>query len=164
MDLITPDIGLLFWTTLVFIIVLIFLRLFAWTPVLNAIKTRENTINAALSAAEKAKAEYAKLEQKNEKLLAEARSERDALIREAREIKDKIINEARENANAEVSRLFESARRSIENEKISAIAQIKEQVALLSVEVAENILRKKLSNTQEQKDYIDRLLDEIELN
>ena len=164
MELITPNIGLLFWTTTIFLIVLIILRFVAWRPILNAIKTRENSINAALSAAERARAEIAKLEERNERSLQDAKVERDFMLREAREIKDTIVNEAREKAAAEAAKMFDAARKSIENEKISAIAQIKDQIALLSVEIAEKIIRKKLAEDPDQKEFINKLLDEIKFN
>lgn len=164
MDLITPNIGLLFWTTLIFIMVLILLRLFAWKPILNAIRTREHSIQAALEAADKAKSDMAKFEAKNEKILKAARAEKDAIIKEARELKEAIISEAKDKAASEAGKMFEAARLSIENERLSAIAQIKEQVALFSVEIAEKILREKLSGDKAQKELITKLLDEIELN
>ena len=164
MDLITPNIGLLFWTTTIFLIVLIILRSFAWKPILNAIKTRENMINASLSAAERARTEMVKLEASNEKIIKEAKTERDFIIREAREIKDAILNEARENATSEAAKMFEAARQSIENEKLSAITQIKEQVAVLSLQIAEKILREKLAGDKNQKEFINKLMNEMELN
>ncbi len=164
MDLITPDIGLLFWTTIVFLIVLIILKKFAWKPILNAINIRENTISSALSSAEKTKAEMAKLQAKNEKILARAKAERDAIIKEAREIKESIITEAREIANTEATKMFEATRISIENEKISAMDQIKEQVAILSLEIAEKILLENLSSDKKQKELLNKLIENIKVN
>lgn len=164
MELITPNIGLLFWTTTIFLIVLIILRSFAWKPILNAIRTRESTINAALMAADRARAEMAKLEASNKRILKEAKAERDEMIREARGIKDSIISEARDTAAIEVAKMFEAARLGIENERLLAIAHLKEQVATLSLEIAEKILREKLSDKKEHTDYINKLVNEIKLN
>ena len=164
MELITPNIGLLFWTTIIFLIVLIILKSFAWKPILNAIKTRENIINASLLAAEKARAEMAKLEANNERILKEAKAERDEMIREARALKESIISDARDKAMIEAGRIFEAARLSIEQERMSAIAQIKEQVAIFSLVIAEKILRKNLSNEKEHSEYISTLMNEIKLN
>jgi F-type H+-transporting ATPase subunit b len=164
MDLVTPGIGLIFWTTFIFLLLVILLRAFAWKPILNAIKNREASIKSALDSAEKAKEEMKKLLAKNEEILQKARAERDALMKEAREVKDKIINEAKEKAQQEAEKIIESARLSIRNEKASAISEIKAQVAILSVDIAEKILREKLSNNQEQSALINRLLDDVKIN
>ena len=164
MDLVTPGIGLIFWTSFIFFLLLIILRMFAWKPILNAVKNREASIKSALDSAEKAKEEMKKLQAKNEEILQKARAERETLMKEAREVKDKIINEAKEKAQQEASKLIETARLNIRNEKNAAIAEIKTQVALLSIEIAEKILREKLSQSKEQKDLITRLIDEVKIN
>ncbi len=164
MDLVTPGIGLIFWTTLIFIILLIVLRAFAWKPILNAVNTREDSIRSALLSAEKAKEEMEKLKADNEKILNEARSERDAIMKEAREVKEKVIAEAKEKAGMEAKKIIEQARISILNEKTSAIDDLKEQVAILSVEIAQKILREQLQEDKEQKELINRLLDDVKLN
>lgn len=164
MDLVTPGIGLIFWTTFIFFLLLIILRIFAWKPILNAVKNREASIKSALDSAEKAKEEMKKLQAKNEEILQKAKLERDALMKEAREIKDKIINEAKEKAQAEGQKLIEAARLNIKNEKNAALSEIKSQVAILSVEIAEKILREKLSQSKEQDALISRLLDDVNIN
>ena len=164
MDLVTPGIGLIFWTTFIFFLLLIILRLFAWKPVLNAIKNREASIKSALDSAEKAKEDMKKLLAKNEEILQKARVERDSLMKDAREVKEKIINEAKEKAQQEAAKLLEAARLNIRNEKTAAINEIKAQVAILSVDIAEKILREKLSTNKEQSALISRLLNDVKIN
>jgi len=164
MDLVTPGIGLIFWTTLIFFLLLIILRAFAWKPILNAVKNREASIKSALDSAEKAKEDMKKLLAKNEEILQKARAERDILLKEAREVKEQIINEAKEKAQQEAARLMENTRLSIKNEKTAAISEIKAQVAVLSVDIAEKILREKLSQSKEQSALITRLIDDVKIN
>jgi len=164
MDLVTPGIGLIFWTTFIFFLLLILLRVFAWKPILNAIKNREASIKSALDSAEKAKEDMKKLLAKNEEILQKARLERDILLKEARDVKEKIINEAKDKAQQEAAKLIEMARLNIKNEKNAAISEIKAQVATLSVEIAEKILREKLSQNKEQSELINRLMQDIKIN
>ena len=164
MDLITPDFGLLFWMILSFSIVLIVLKKFAWKPVLGAIKEREESIHDALAQAEKAKEEMTKLQAGNEDLLKQAREERDALIKDAREARDKMVNDAKDLAKTEADKIMTSARETIDNEKVAAVAEIKTQVALLSIEIAEKILRDELSAEDKQKKLVNNLLEDVNLN
>jgi len=164
MQIIIPDPGLLFWMIISFLIVWFILKKYAWKPIINALKNREKSIENALRLADKAKADMAKLQADNEKILAEARIEREKLIKEARQTKERIIEEAKGQADEEVKKLMESARISIQNEKKAAIREIKDQVALLSVMVAEKIIREKLSEGSGQSGYIDQLLNEFKLN
>ena len=164
MDLVSPGIGLIFWTTLFFLILLFILGKFAWPAILAAVTARNESIRKALDAAEKAKKEMAKLQADNEKILAEARAERDALLKEARQIRDKLIADAREKADQEAKKLVQGARESIRNEKNAAINDMKEQMATLSVEIAEKILRAKLDDKKAQKKLVGKLLDEADLN
>ena len=164
MDLVTPGIGLIFWTTLIFLLLLVVLRAFAWKPILNAVKVREESIRSALMSAEKAKEDMQKLKADNEIILNEARTERDAMMRDAREVKDKVIAEAKDKAGLEAKKIIEQARISIQNEKASAIGDIKKQMALLSVEIAEKILREQLAEDKDRKALINRMLDEVKLN
>jgi F-type H+-transporting ATPase subunit b len=164
MDLVTPGIGLIFWTTFIFFLLLIILRVFAWKPILNAVKNREASIKSALDSAEKAKEDMKKLLAKNEEILQKARIERDALMKEAREVKEKIIDEAKDKAQQEAAKLLEMARINIRNEKNSAIAELKAQVAILSVDIAEKILREKLTHNKEQDALISRLIDDVKIN
>ena len=137
MDLITPSVGLIFWTAVVFIILLVLLRSLAWKPILSAVKEREQSIEDALNAAKKAKEEMALLNAQNEKIMKEARAERDAILKEAREMKENIINEAKNSATVEANKLIENAKSAIQNEKASAMADIKYQFGQLSIVIAE---------------------------
>ncbi len=164
MDLITPGIGLIFWTLVIFSILLFVLKKYAWRPVNNAVKTREQTIRAALQSAENAKNEMEKLKADNERILLEAKNERDAIMKEARDVREKFIAEAKKKADEEAKNMINLARKAIENERASVISDIKEQIARLSVDVAEKILREKLKDENEGRELVDRLLKEIELN
>jgi F-type H+-transporting ATPase subunit b len=164
MDLVTPGIGMIFWTTLFFLILLFILGKFAWPAILSAVNARNESIRKALESAEKAREEMAKLQASNEKILAEAKAERDAMMKEARDVKDKIIAEAKGKASEEAAKLIKNAREAIQNEKRSAISEMKQQMAILSVDIAEKVLKSKLGNEKEQKDLVKRLIDDIDLN
>jgi F-type H+-transporting ATPase subunit b len=164
MGLVTPSLGLVFWTTLAFLIVLFLLKKFAWKPILESLKERENTIADALKAAENAKHEMAQLKASNEELLRKARDERDALMKEARDARDLIIAEAKSKATQEADRILTAARENIKNEKMAAISELKNQVAVLSIEIAEKILRNELSKDEKQKTLVNNLVEEINLN
>jgi len=164
MELVTPGIGLIFWMTLAFLVVIFILSKFAWKPILKAIKQRESTIEDALSAAQKAKEEMTALQASNEKLLMQARIERDNMLKEARDIKDAIVNEAKAKATQESDRIIASARETINNEKLAAITELKNQVATLSIDIAEKILKKELASEQKQKALMEELLDAVKLN
>ena len=164
MDLVIPSIGLIFWTSLVFIILLFLLGKFAWKPILKSVKERETKIETALEASEKARDEMAALKSQNEDLRKEALIERDSLLKEAREMKDKIVAEAKNTAKEEGERIIESAREAIKNEKMAAVTEIKNQVAILSIEIAEKIVRENLSTDEKQKTLVDGLVEEINLN
>ncbi len=164
MELVTPAFGLVFWMLITFLTVLILLKKFAWKPILNMIKEREESIEKALSSAEKAKNEMASLKASNEKILSDARLERDALLKEARELKENIINEAKGKATAEADKIVSAARETINNEKMAAITELKNQVATLSIEIAEKVLRQQLASDEKQKAYVKQLLEEVKLN
>ncbi len=164
MDLVTPGIGLIFWTTLFFLILLFILGKFAWPAILTAIRARNESIKQALDSAEKAKQEMAKLQSDNQKILAEAKAERDAMMKEAKLLKDKLIADAKEQASAEAKRLVSNARDSIQAEKKAAISDLKNQVANLSLDIAEKILKKKLEDSKAQKELIHTLINEADLN
>lgn len=164
MDLVTPGIGLIFWSTLIFLLLLVVLKKYAWTPVLKAVKGREERIKSALESAEEAKEEMAKLKADNEVIIKEAKGERNKLIQEARGIKHKMIEDAKGLADEEAKKIVESARVKIINEKEAAISDIRKQVAELSVEIAEKILKKTLEDTKEQKSLIESSLDDLKLN
>lgn len=164
MELLTPEFGLFFWQLITFLLVLFLLSKYAWKPIMKGIKAREESIIEALSAAERAKAEMQRISAENEKLLQEARAEKDQILKKAQETARQLIDEAKENAKKEANRMIEDARRIIESEKNTALSQIKEQIASLSVEVAERILKSQLSDEIRQKAYIDALLKDIKLN
>jgi F-type H+-transporting ATPase subunit b len=164
MDLITPSIGLLFWNTVVFVILLFLLKKFAWKPILGAVQKREQSINEALKAAETAKLEMSRLQNENEALLQRARIERDEMLKEARETRDKMVHEAKAKANEEAERLLTSAREAIRNEKMAAITDLKNQVAQLSIEIAEKIIREDLRSTDRQQALANSLVNDMNLN
>lgn len=163
MNLISPE-SSIFWNSLVFIILLYLLAKFAWKPILSAVKQREESINNALEAADEARKEMANLKADNERLLAEARAERDAMLKEAKELKEKMVSEAKEEAQKEGQKLIEQAKISIENEKKVAVAQLKEQVATLSLEIAQKVIKNELSDTQKQTSLISEYLKGATLN
>lgn len=164
MELVTPDVGTIFWMLLMFIIVLVILKKFAWKPILNALDKREKSIEESLRSADRAREEMEQLKADNEKILAEARLERDGMLKETKQTSDKILSQARHKAGEEGKRLIEMAREQIENEKTSAVSEIRKQVAELSVNIAEKILREKLKDDKQQKELIDKLLKDIKLN
>jgi len=164
MDLVTPGIGMIFWSTLFFLVLLFVLGKFAWPAILTAVKARNDSIAKALEAADKAKEEMTQLIADNEKILAEARSERDAMMKEAKELKDKLIAEAREKASEEAKKTMLNARHSIQAEKAAAINDMKAQMATLSVDIAEKIIRAKLKDSKAQKELVNKLIREADLN
>ena len=164
MDLVTPGIGMIFWSTLFFLVLLFVLGKFAWPAILTAVKARNESIRNALDAADRAKAEMAKLQADNEKILAEAKAERDALLRDAKQVKDKLIADAKEKATEEAKKLVQNAKDAIQTEKAAAINDMKEQMATLSVDIAEKILREQLKDRKAQKELVDKLINEADLN
>ena len=164
MDLVTPGIGLIFWTTLFFLILLFILGKFAWPAILTAIRARNESIRQALDSAEKAKEEMAKLQADNKKILSEAKAERDAMMKEAKQLKDQLIADAKEQASEEARKLVANARESIQAEKKAAINDLKVQVANLSLDIAEKILKKELEDSKAQKELINTLINEADLN
>ena len=164
MELVRPEVGTIFWMTLVFLTLLFVLGKFAWGPIMKSLKDREDTITNALLSAEKAKEEMSKLQSDNQKILAEAKAERDQLLKEARDIKDKIIADAKGLAVVEAAKMIENAKIAIESEKASAINQIKAQVASLSIEIAEKILTKELSDKKSYDELMSKSLENMKLN
>jgi F-type H+-transporting ATPase subunit b len=162
--LVSPDPGLFIWSTVAFLILFFLLSKFAWKPIVKALDERERSIEDALSKAEKAKAEMAKLISENEDLLKEARLERDSILKEAKEIKDQIINDAKDQAKTEGAKLIEMAKNEITNQKLAAMAEIKNQVSSLSLAIAEKVLRKQLEDQDKQQALVNDLLKEVKLN
>lgn len=164
MGLLNPNGGTIFWMIIIFAIVLFILKKFAWKPILNALKEREESIANALNSAEEAKKEVAGLKADNEKIIAEARREKEAILKEAKELKDKIVAEAKEKAVEEAQKTIDQARQQINAEKVAAINTIKKQVAELSVMIAEKVIKKELEGKGEQEKMVDGLIDDIKLN
>ncbi len=164
MDLITPGIGLIFWQVVAFLILLIILKKYAWKPVLNAVKAREERIKSALESAEEAKQEMKQLKADNEIIIKEARNERNKLLQEARDIKNQMIEDGKNQAGDEAEKIITAAKLQIESEKNSAISEIKELVATFSVEIAEKILTKELDDKKDQQALIKSSLEDLKLN
>lgn len=163
LSLVEPSFGLIFWMTLSFLVVLFILAKFAWKPILNGLKEREATIADALNEAKKAREENAHMMAKNEELMRQAREERELLLKEARDIRDKEIAEAKSKAKAEADALLARARTDIQNEKNAAITEMKNQVAELSILVAERILKEKLDSSAAQQSLVDKVIAEADL-
>lgn len=147
-----------------FLIVFFILKKFAWKTILNSLGEREENIASSIASAEKIKLEMAQLKNDNEALLAKAREERATLLKEAKETKDKIISEAKEQAKAEAAKIVADAQATINNQKMAAITELKNQVGNLVIEVSEKVLRKELSNKADQEHYIKKLAEEAKLN
>jgi F-type H+-transporting ATPase subunit b len=164
MDLVTPNIGLVFWTGLVFILLLFILTKFVWKPVLGAVNKREQSISEALELAEKTKLEMKAMQAQNENLFKEARVERDEIIREAKELSTKMIDEAKTASKVEAEKIMVTAHQMINSEKIAAIAELKNQVAGFSIEIAEKLVRGELSSDSNQKALAEKLAGDINMN
>jgi F-type H+-transporting ATPase subunit b len=164
MDLVTPDIGLIFWTTVSFSILYFILAKFAWKPILGAVNEREKSIKDALSAAEMAKEEMASLKADNEKILNEAKLQRESLLKEAREIRSRIIADAESEATEKANKLIQSAKTAIENEKSAAMKELNNTVVDLSLNIAEKLLSKELDNKEKQQENIQEILENTKLN
>lgn len=164
MDLIIPSSGLIFWQLFGFLALLFILIKFAWKPMLAALEERETSITDALKAAEQARNEMANLKAENEKLLQEARLERDIILKKAQDASVKMIEDAKNEASKVAAQQIENAKAVIETEKKAALAEVKNQVAVLTLEVTEKLLRKNLSNDAAQKELIDEFIKDVKLN
>lgn len=164
MDLLIPSFGLIIWTLLAFLIVFFILKKFAWKPILSSLKERETSIAESLSTAEKVRAEMAQLKSENEALLAKAREERGQILKEARDVKDKIITEAKEQAKVEANKIITDAQAAIQQQKMAALTDVKNQVGMMVIEVSEKVLRRELSNKEEQEKYVRQLANDVKLN
>lgn len=162
--MITFDPGLIIWTTIIFTLLLILLKKFAWKPILKSIEERNKSIEEALQAADKAKEEMATLKADNERIISEAKIERDNLLKEAREIKDKIILEAKDKATLEADKIIISAKEQINNDKMKAVTELKNNVAKISIQMTEKILKKELSNKESHQEFISTSLKQSDLN
>ena len=164
MELVKPEIGLVFWMLLAFMLLLFVLRKFAWKPIMGMLHDREDSIDEALNMANKAREEMKELKFSNETLLHQAKEERDSILREARKIKDSIIEESKLKAKEEAQRIVEAAKESIQYEKLSAMTELKNQIAQLSIEIADKVIMKELSEPEKQKALIETLMKDIKLN
>ncbi len=158
------SLGLFFWQFILFIGLILLLKKFAWKPILDAVNEREEGIKNALLSAENAKKDMQNLKADNEKLLAEARAERDTMIKEAREIKEKMINDAKSEAQVQAEKMIEQAKVAIASEKNAAIADLKNQVGSLSLEIAEKVLKGELANKEAQTKLVEKMLGDAKLN
>ncbi len=163
MNFTAPE-SLIFWTTIIFVVFFMLLRKLAWKPILTAVKGREDSINNALLSAENAKKEMMALKSDNQKLLDEARAERDMMIKEATAIKEKMIADAKSEAQNQGAKMIEQAKATIESEKNNAVAEIKNQVSSLSLEIAEKLLKEELSNKESQTKLVEKMLADVKLN
>ncbi len=164
MELVSPGIGLIFWMTLAFGLLLFILGKFVWPPVMRALNDREQAIEQALHEANKTRKEMEELRFSNEQLLREAKDERDALLRDARKVRETIIEGARVKANEEANRIIENATERIQFEKMAAITDLKNQIANLSIEIAEKVLGQELSNPEKDKAIVQKSISGITLN
>ena len=157
------SIGLFFWQTIIFVILIFLLKKFAWSPILKAVNDREQGIKDALDSAEAAKKEMQSLQADNEKIMKEARAERDSLLKEARDLKNSMISQAKDEAKSEAQKIIESANEAILNQKNAAVSDIKKQVASLSIEIAEKLLKEKLSDDNKQMKIVEDLIKDVKL-
>ena len=164
MDLVTPGFGLVFWTIITFLCLLIIMRKFAWKPILGAVEEREDGIKSALASAESARKEMQNLKADNERILNEARAEREAMMKDAREIKVKMITDAKDEAQSQANKMIEQAQTEIESEKKAAMAELRNQVASLSIDIAEKVVRQELSDKDKQLKLVESMLSDAKMN
>jgi F-type H+-transporting ATPase subunit b len=164
MQLLMPALGFFFWTLIAFLIVFLILKKFAWKPILTTLSAREKNIADSIATAERVKNEMAQMKSENEALMAQAREERSALLKEARDAKDRIVHEAKEQAKAEAAKIVADAQAVINQQKMATLVELKNQVGVLVLDVAEKVLRKELGNKPEQEQYIQQLANDIKLN
>ena len=162
--MLTPELGLIVWTTIAFGILFFVLSKFAWKPILNSVNQRESSIKDALDEAEKARLEMENLQADNERILKEARAERESMLKEARELKNKMITDAKDEAQKEASKMIEQAQAAIESEKKAAMAELKSHVAGLAVDIAEKVVRDELTNKDKQMQLVESMLGDTKLN
>ncbi|RYY51532.1 MAG: ATP synthase F0 subunit B [Chitinophagaceae bacterium] len=164
MDLLTPELGLFVWTLIAFLAVFFILRKFAWKPILTSLGEREKGIADSIASAERVKKEMGQMKAENEKLMMQAREERAQMLKEAKEAKDRIVNEAKDQAKAEANKIIADAQMQIQQQKMAALTEVKNEIGNLAVEVAEKILRKQLATNDAQNDYAKLLAEDIKLN
>ncbi len=164
MELVSPGIGLIFWMTVTFVLLVFILGKFAWKPIMQSLKEREQKISSSLAMAKQTQEEMKRLKADNEDLLKQAKNERDSIIKDANKVKETIVNDARTKAQSEADKIIESARENIQNEKMAAIIDLKNQVAKFSIEVAEKILSRELSDKASQQKLMEEDLKSINFN
>ena len=164
MDLLTPGSGLIIWQAIIFLLLFVLLSKFAWKPIIGSLKEREESIQNALDTADKARAEMAKLTADNENLLKQAREERNKMLKEAREVANRLKDEAQSDAKKAADKIITDARAAINVEKEAALRDVKTQVAMFSLEVAEKLMKKNLSSDKEQKGLIEAYIKDLKLN
>lgn len=163
-SVIKPDPGLIVWTSLIFLLIWGALGFMAFGPIQKALRQREHDIQASLDEAKRAREEMSNLKSENERLLIEAREERAIILKEAKEAKAAIIEEAKNQARLEAQKLVANAKHDIENQRMAAVTDLKNQVGLMAVEIAEKIIRKDLAGNTEQEGYVKTLVSELKLN
>lgn len=161
---IKPDIGLILWTSIFFLLFWFMIGKAAFRPIANALKSREDDIQGALDEAKKAKEEMAKMQAQNEELLAQAREERSKMLKEAKDTKNNIINEAKDKAKEEAQKIVLSAKQEIENQKNAALIEVKNKVGVMAIDIAEKVMKRELKGNQEHQTFVNDLVKEIELN
>jgi len=164
MDLLTPGTGLILWQTFVFLLLVFLLAKFAWKPILGSLKEREESIQQALDSAEKAKLEMAALKADNEKLLREARDERDKILRDARDAAGRMHDQAQADAKKNADKIIEDAKAIIQTEKNAALRDVKEQVAMFSLEIAEKLIKNNLKDDKAQRELAETFIKDLKLN
>lgn len=164
MELVNPGIGLIFWMTLAFGVVLWILAKFAWKPIMKSLHEREKSIDEALHEADKARQEMKELKFNNEQLMADAKEQRDDILKQARKIRDNILEEAKIKAHEEAQRMIESARDSIQNEKMAVMVQMKNEIARLAIDVAEKLLQHELADRKKQQELAEDLIRKVNFN
>lgn len=164
MDLLTPELGLFFWTLIAFLAVFFILRKFAWKPILSTLHERETGIAEQIASAERIKAEMGQLQAENEKIMMQAREERSQMLKAAKDEQDRIINEAKEKTKAITDKMITDAHQQIQQQKMAALTEVKNEIGKLAVEVSEKVLRKQLATADSQHDYAKMLVEEIKMN
>jgi|JI102314A2RNA_FD_contig_121_167632_length_4764_multi_5_in_0_out_0_3 F-type H+-transporting ATPase subunit b len=164
MELLTPGTGLILWQLIIFVALVFLLSKLAWKPIINSLKEREGSIQSALDTAERARAEMAQLKSDNEKLLKEAREERDKMLKEARDVANRLKDEAQNDAKKAADKIISEARAAINVEKEAAMRDVRAQVALFSLEVAEKLMKKNLASDKEQKNLVEGYIKDLKLN
>jgi F-type H+-transporting ATPase subunit b len=164
MDLLTPGAGLIVWQLIIFILLVVLLAKFAWKPIISSLEERETSIQNALDQAEKAKNEMAALKSDNEKLLKQARDERDKILRDARDAANRLQDQIQTEAKKSADKIIEEAKAIINIEKQAALRDVREQVAMFSLDIAEKLMKKKLSDDKSQKEMVETFIKDLKLN